>query len=81
MTLTPDAVDPREVGKGTRWTISCDVCHDHLHVGILRPGLDPRLAAEVSGWALDLNGLDFCPLHVNSEMAASYRRFPPPARA
>lgn len=76
MTLAVDSIDPREDGRGTRFTISCDYprCGEHLHVGILRPGTDPRLAAELTGWSLDVDdakmparamvgGWDFCPMH------------------
>lgn len=75
MTLKPDMLD--FVGDGTRYTISCDYprCSEHMHIGVLRPGIDPRLAAELTGWALDVDaplvtgakaapgGWDYCPLH------------------
>lgn len=65
MTVHPDSIDPRADARGLRWTIACDApaCHHHLHVGILTPGADPRMAAEITGWALDIDGDDYCRRH------------------
>lgn len=65
MTLSPDPIDPRNERDQQRWVIDCDApgCADHLHVGVFRRDNDPRLAAQISGWALDIHGKDFCTLH------------------